>query len=85
LVIGAEADVPPLDPHRIVGTVGLRITRAAIDDAVRTQCYQQAAELIAADAPWIVIYHDPLPRMARKLVRGMQPAPPVYFDYLAVG
>jgi ABC-type transport system substrate-binding protein len=35
LVIGAEGAIPPLDPHRLTGTVGLRIVDAIFDPLVR--------------------------------------------------
>lgn len=35
LVIGAEGTIPPLDPHRLTGTVGLRIVDAIYDPLVR--------------------------------------------------
>ena len=35
IVIGAESAVPPLDPHRVVGTVGLEIVDAIFDPLVR--------------------------------------------------
>jgi peptide/nickel transport system substrate-binding protein len=35
LVVGAEGTIPPLDPHRLTGTVGLRITDAIFDPLVR--------------------------------------------------
>ena len=35
LVIGAEGEIPPLDPHRMSGTVGLRIVDALYDPLIR--------------------------------------------------
>ena len=35
VVIGAEAAIPPLDPHRVNGTVGLRLIDAIFDPLVR--------------------------------------------------
>src|ERR1700691_347237 len=35
IVIVAEATTPPLDPHRMTGTIGLRIVDALFDPLVR--------------------------------------------------
>jgi peptide/nickel transport system substrate-binding protein len=58
--------------------------RAEVDETQRIKLYQQAADLISADAPWIFLYQDRLPRMFRKRVTGMQPAPSDFWDYTAL-
>ena len=36
-VVGAESAIPPMDPHRMSGTVGLRIVDAIFDTLVREE------------------------------------------------
>ena len=56
----------------------------AADDARRNKLYQQAAELIADEAPWVFLYQDRLARIFRDRVTGIVPAGSVYIDYVAV-
>jgi peptide/nickel transport system substrate-binding protein len=59
--------------------------RAEIDEAKRNALYVQAAEQIAADAPWVFLHQDRLPRIFRDRVTGIVPAASVFFDYPTVG
>lgn len=48
IVLAAQGDVPPLDPHRLTGTVGLRVSDAIYDTLVRedlTEVTQEAPEI----------------------------------------
>ncbi|MDN2565079.1 ABC transporter substrate-binding protein [Aquibium sp. A9E412] len=58
-----------------------RQARQETDAARRTELYVEAAEKITADAPWIFLYQDRLPRIVRDSVNGIEPAGSVYIDY----
>ena len=55
--------------------------RQAVDESTRQDLYLEAAEQITADAPWIFLYQDRLPRIVRTSVNGIEPAGSVYIDY----
>lgn len=56
--------------------------RAEVDQQQSLKLYKEASDLIAADAPWIFLYQDRLPRIFSKRVSGIQPAGSVYIDYV---
>ncbi|MFF8955634.1 ABC transporter substrate-binding protein [Streptomyces sp. NPDC014894] len=55
--------------------------RAERDDTRRTALYRRAAARIAADAPWLFLYQDRLPRLLSHQVRGVTAAASPYIDY----
>ncbi|WP_405607464.1 ABC transporter substrate-binding protein [Streptomyces sp. NBC_01508] len=50
----------------------------------RTALYREAAAGIAADAPWVFLYQDRLPRLLSRTVDGVVPAASVYIDYTTI-
>ncbi|AUH40846.1 ABC transporter substrate-binding protein [Streptomyces sp. CMB-StM0423] len=58
--------------------------RGEPDTASRMGLYRQAADEIAADAPWVFLYQDRLPRLLGDKVRGVAPAASVYVDYTTI-
>ncbi|MBL8701258.1 MAG: ABC transporter substrate-binding protein [Alphaproteobacteria bacterium] len=59
--------------------------RVALDTPTRRALYVEAAELVAAEAPWVFLYQDRLPRIYRERVTGLAAAPSVFFDYPGLG
>lgn len=58
--------------------------RGERDNGRRMALYQEAAAGIAADAPWLFMYQDRLPRLLGHKVRGVTPAASVYIDYTTI-
>ncbi|WP_435598615.1 ABC transporter substrate-binding protein [Streptomyces anulatus] len=58
--------------------------RGEPDPDRRTALYREAAESIAADAPWVFLYQDRLPRLLSRKVEGVVPAASVYIDYTTI-
>ncbi|MFW6693700.1 ABC transporter substrate-binding protein [Streptomyces sp. MAR4 CNX-425] len=58
--------------------------RGEPDDARRMRLYRRAADRIAADAPWVFLYQDRLPRLLADEVRGVAAAASVYVDYTTI-
>ncbi|WP_190126611.1 ABC transporter substrate-binding protein [Streptomyces inusitatus] len=50
----------------------------------RTALYREAADAITADAPWVFLYQDRLPRLLSRTVDGVVPAASVYIDYTTI-
>ncbi|MEO3973735.1 ABC transporter substrate-binding protein [Streptomyces sp. CAU 1734] len=50
----------------------------------RTGLYREAADGIAAGAPWVFLYQDRLPRLLSRKVDGVVPAASVYIDYTTI-
>ncbi|MBM3572167.1 MAG: ABC transporter substrate-binding protein, partial [Alphaproteobacteria bacterium] len=61
------------------------LARGEVDEAKRNEFYKLAADRIAADAPWVFLHQDRLPRIYRDRVTGLVPAASVYFDYPTIG
>jgi peptide/nickel transport system substrate-binding protein len=59
--------------------------RGEVDDGKRGELYRQAAALIAADAPWVFLYQDRLPRVFRARVTGIGASASVYVDWPSIG
>ncbi|PUA20646.1 ABC transporter substrate-binding protein [Glaciimonas sp. PCH181] len=55
--------------------------RGEVNADKKNKLYRQATEQVAADAPWVFLYQDRLPRLVRKRILGVQPARSVYIDY----
>lgn len=55
--------------------------RQEIDPAARAEIYREAGAIIDADAPWVFLYQDRLPRAFAASISGPVEAPSVYFDY----
>ncbi|MEU5160927.1 ABC transporter substrate-binding protein [Streptomyces sp. NPDC020875] len=53
-------------------------------EETRTALYGEAAERIAADAPWVFLYQDRLPRLLSRKVEGVVAAPSPYIDYTTI-
>lgn len=58
--------------------------RGEPDPDRRTALYREAADGIAADAPWVFLYQDRLPRLLSRKVDGVVPAASVYIDYTTI-
>lgn len=59
--------------------------RGEPDLGKRNNLYVKSAELIAADAPWMFLHQDRLPRVYRDRVTGLVAAASVYFDFPSLG
>ncbi|MFE4665503.1 ABC transporter substrate-binding protein [Streptomyces sp. NPDC056716] len=58
--------------------------RAEPRETTRMELYRRAADTIAADAPWVFLYQDRLPRLLSRKVEGVVAAPSVYIDYTTI-
>lgn len=58
--------------------------RKQVDETRRNELYLKAAELISADAPWLFLYQNRLPRVVAKRVTGVSPARSVFLDYTSL-
>ncbi|MGW6458253.1 ABC transporter substrate-binding protein [Streptomyces sp. NPDC055078] len=58
--------------------------RGEPDNGRRMALYREAAAGIGADAPWVFLYQDRLPRLLSHKVRGVAPAASVYIDYTTI-
>ncbi|MFE0424468.1 ABC transporter substrate-binding protein [Streptomyces sp. NPDC058953] len=58
--------------------------RAEPREETRMNLYRKAADTIAADAPWVFLYQDRLPRLLSRKVEGVVAAPSAYIDYTTI-
>ncbi|MEU0686781.1 ABC transporter substrate-binding protein [Streptomyces uncialis] len=58
--------------------------RGEPDENRRMSLYRQAADGIGADAPWVFLYQDRLPRLLSRKIDGVVPAASVYVDYTTI-